>query len=133
MDYCYREYDQHVSSLLLKGEVICFPVVFVTFGDFKAFFKQLRCTQKLYEKKVYGSRFYPKKSSVKNDYLTSYKKQFGKKLTFLTWFQKSCKRNIVRLLRDRKVYKPVIMKITWYTKSFRKNDYESGGCPTKSL
>ena len=49
------------------------------------------------------------------------------------WVQKSCKRNIMKLLRDRKVYKPVIMKITWYTKSFRKNDYESDGRPTKSL
>ena len=74
----------------------------------------------------------PKKSSVKNDYLSSYKKPFFKKLTLLMWVQKSCKRNIMKLLRDRKVYKPVIMKITWYTKSFRKNDYESDGCPTKS-
>ena len=132
MHYCYREYDQHVSSLLFKGEVIRFPVVFVTFGDFNAFLKQLRCTLKLYTKKIYGSVL-PKKSSVKNDYLTSYKKQFGKKRTLLIWFHKSCKRNIVRLLRDRKVYKPVIMKITWYTKSFRKNDYETDGCPTQSL
>ena len=93
MDYCYREYDQHVSSLLLKGEVICFPVVFVTFGDFNAFFKQLRCTLKLYKKKIYGYVL-PKKSSVKNDYLTSYKKQFGKKRTLLMWFQKVAKETL---------------------------------------
>ena len=125
MDYCYREYDQHDSSLLVQAVVICFPVLFVTFEDFKAFLTQLACTLKLYQKKVYGSMFYPKKVVSKMIILVLTKNNFSKNLRFWFGFKKVAKETLWsyfvtekftnqllwKLLGTQKVSERMIMKV----------------------